>query len=55
VPATTAGLGWGKVQVHRTIVRALKDGYRVRVRAYAEGARGRVIVRCRDVDLRRKR
>ncbi len=55
LPALPFGLGFGRVRVVRTILAALHDGYRVRVRAFAEGARGRVIVRHVDIELRRRR
>lgn len=55
VHAMALGLGWGRLRVHRTVLSSLKDGYRVRIRVYAHGARGRVIVRYRDVDLRARR
>ncbi|MGH8019317.1 MAG: hypothetical protein ACREIA_13695 [Opitutaceae bacterium] len=55
ISAAMVGLGLGRVKIHRTILKAMRDGYRVRLRAYAEGARGRVIVRMLDVDLRGKR
>jgi hypothetical protein len=50
-------IGWGlypgKVEIVRTIGAAIDNGYRIRLRAYARGIRGRVIVRSRDVELRR--
>lgn len=57
ISAARAGLGWGigmgRVQIVRTIRAPIENGYRVRVRAFARGARGRVIVRFADVELRR--
>ncbi len=55
INAAMVGLGLGRVKIYRTILKSMRDGYRVRLRAYAEGARGRVIVRLLDVDLRGKR
>lgn len=50
-------LGWGlypgRVKIVRTIGAAIDNGYRIRLRAYARGMRGRVIMRSRDVELRR--
>ncbi|HEX9783341.1 MAG TPA: hypothetical protein VGA56_11515 [Opitutaceae bacterium] len=55
ISAALFGLGLGRVKVYRTILGSLRDGYRVRLRAFAEGARGRVIVRTLDIDLLGKR
>ncbi|BET65093.1 hypothetical protein ASA1KI_00110 [Opitutales bacterium ASA1] len=55
IPATRVGLGLGRVKVHRTILSSMRDGYRVRIRAFASGARGRVIVRTVDVDVKGRR
>jgi hypothetical protein len=49
---TTWGWVCGNVKIVRTVRAALGDGYRVRLRAYARGACGRVLVRCTDVELR---
>lgn len=50
-------IGWGlypgKVEIVRTIGAAIDNGYRIRLRAYARGMRGRVIVRSREIELRR--
>lgn len=47
-----AGIGWQRVKLVRTICERIKDGYRVRIRAFGEGAKKRVIVRATVVDLR---
>jgi hypothetical protein len=50
-------IGWGlypgKVEIVRTIRAAIDNGYRIRLRAYTRGVHGRIIVRSREVDLRR--
>src|SRR4051794_23896166 len=53
-PSTGWGLSRRKVKIVRTIRAAIDNGYRVRLRAYLRGRRGRVFVRSTEVELRRR-
>jgi len=57
VRAGAGGLYWwtfpGRVHVMRTVRAALADGYRIKLRARARGARGRIIDRTVEFDVRR--
>jgi len=57
VCAGAGGLYWwtfpGRVHVMRTVRGALADGYRIKLRARARGARGRIIDRTVEFDVRR--
>ena len=46
-----AGIGWQRIKLVRTICERIEGGYRVRIRAFGEGAQKRVIVRAAVVDL----
>jgi hypothetical protein len=56
VHAGRVGVGWGwlagRVRIVRTVRAPVDGGYRLRLRAFARGGRGRVLVRHLDVDVR---
>lgn len=57
VGANAGGLYWwsfpGRIYVMRTVRAALADGYRIKLRARARGARGRIIDRTVEFEVRR--